>query len=214
MIKAIFWDNDGVLVDTERYYFLATKNILKDAGIPLTKAQYIEMNLMQSRGALQLAAEKGIAEAEIDRLRKVRNNLYSEYLHKKEIVISGVEKVLKSLRGKYTMGIVTSSRREHFEIIHNRTGFLRYFDFIIDHEQYKNSKPDPEPYLTALKKVRLSPDKCVVIEDSPRGLAAALGAGIRCIVIPTSLTKTCDFSGAYKIAKTVSEIPAIIKAIK
>jgi beta-phosphoglucomutase-like phosphatase (HAD superfamily) len=57
MIKAIFWDNDGVLVDTERRYFLATQQVLATTGIPLTKEQYIELFLVQGKGAWHLAAD-------------------------------------------------------------------------------------------------------------------------------------------------------------
>jgi hypothetical protein len=61
MIKAIFWDNDGVLVDTERLYFHATQHVLATVGILLTKEQYIALFLVQGKGAWHLAAEKGIS---------------------------------------------------------------------------------------------------------------------------------------------------------
>jgi beta-phosphoglucomutase-like phosphatase (HAD superfamily) len=60
MIKAIFWDNDGVLVDTERLYFRATQHVLATVGIPLTKEQYIDLFLVQGKGAWHLAADKGL----------------------------------------------------------------------------------------------------------------------------------------------------------
>jgi len=80
MIKAIFWDNDGVLVDTERLYFLATQQTLATVGVPLTKEQYIELFLVQGKGAWHLAAEKGVSPSAIEQLRHERNTLYSTLL--------------------------------------------------------------------------------------------------------------------------------------
>jgi len=77
MLKAIFWDNDGVLVDTERLYFLATQHVLATVGIPLTQEQYIELFLVQGKGAWHLAADKRASPSAIAQLRHARNTLYS-----------------------------------------------------------------------------------------------------------------------------------------
>ena len=69
MIKAIFWDNDGVLVDTERLYFRATQQVLATVGIPLTTAQYIDFFLVQGTGAWHLAAAQGLSPSAIEQLR-------------------------------------------------------------------------------------------------------------------------------------------------
>src|SRR6202035_4781810 len=77
MIKAIFWDNDGVLVETEHLYFEATQQVLRSVGIDLTEEQYIELFLVQGRGAWHLAEERGIAPSDIERLRHERNEVYT-----------------------------------------------------------------------------------------------------------------------------------------
>ena len=74
MIKAIFWDNDGVLVDTERLYFLATQRLLATVGVTLTKEQYIEFFLVQGKGAWHLAAQQGIPASAIEQLRHERRS--------------------------------------------------------------------------------------------------------------------------------------------
>src|SRR5262245_30243482 len=127
MIKALFWDNDGVLVDTERFYFQATQQVLATVGIPLSEAQYIELFLVQGQGAWHLAAAKGLQPAAVAALRDERNAIYSALLARESLLIDGVREVLASLHGKYTMGIVTSSESDHFEIIHRTTGILPYF---------------------------------------------------------------------------------------
>ena len=92
MIKAILWDNDGVLVDTERLYFLATQRVLATVGIPLTKAQYVELFLVQGKGAWHLAVEKGVSPCVVERLRQERNALYSTWLCQEPLLIEGVQR--------------------------------------------------------------------------------------------------------------------------
>jgi len=71
-------------------------------------------------------------------------------------------------------------------------------------------KPHPEPYLKALELSGFSREECLVIEDSPRGLAAAVSAGIRCMVIPSKFTSGNNFTGAYKILKSVRDLPGAL----
>jgi len=87
MIKAIFWDNDGVLVDTERLYFRATQQVLATVGIPLTTAQYIDLFLVQGTGAWHLAAEHGLSPSAIEQLRHERNTLYSTLLGQEPLLV-------------------------------------------------------------------------------------------------------------------------------
>ena len=73
-------------------------------------------------------------------------------------------------------------------------------------EDYTHVKPDPEPYLKAIEKSGCSPDACLAIEDSQRGLASAKAAGIKCVVVPTPLTRTCSFSTADQVLETIKDI--------
>jgi len=207
MLKAILWDNDGVLVDTEELYFSATRDILTKAGIDLSRDLFIKISLKQGRSAFDLAVEQGFSPEIIIQLRSERNQRYSELLRNKVHVLDGVEDTLHQLHGKILMGVVTNSRREHFEIIHTSTGLLHYFDFVLTCEDYKKSKPDPEPFLTAIKRTELKREHCIIVEDSERGLDAAKAAGIRCIVVPTYLTRDSDFQGAYRVLNSIQEVP-------
>jgi HAD superfamily hydrolase (TIGR01509 family) len=205
-IKSIFWDNDGVLVDTERLYFAATRQILATAGINLTKEMFIEFNLIEGKGAWYLAKEKGMSETEIGDLRNKRNLLYSKFLEDENTIIDGARDVLEALYGKYIMGIVTSSRKDHFEIIHKKSGLLKYIDFSLTREDYSKAKPDPEPYLLAVKKSGCIYEECIAIEDSERGLKSARAAGIRCYVIPNGLTLGGNFEKAEKVLNDIKEV--------
>jgi HAD superfamily hydrolase (TIGR01509 family) len=204
--KAIFWDNDGVLVDTERLYFLATQRTLAAAGIPLTREQYVELFLVQGRGAWHLAAEAGHPPSEVERLREERNRLYGSYLDEGDLVIDGVRDVLEALHGSYAMAVVTSSRRDHFAAIHRRTGLLEYFQFALTEGDYARNKPHPDPYLLAVERSGFRKEECLVVEDSARGLIAAREAGVRCIVVPSDLTRGSDFTGAYRVLGRIGEL--------
>lgn len=205
-IKAIFWDNDGVLVNTEHIYFEATQRILATIGIPLTPDQYLELFLVQGKGAWHLAEEKGFTAREIEALRSQRNTLYGQLLAEAPLVIDGVDRVLGSLHGRYVMGVVTSCRKDHFDVIHRNTGLLKYFDFVLTGEDYKHVKPDPEPYLKAVEKSGCGPEACLAVEDSLRGLTAAKAAGIKCIVVPTPLTRASNFDAADRVLENLHEI--------
>ena len=206
MIKAIFWDNDGVLVDTERLYFAATYQILATVGITLSKEQFIELILVQGKGAWHLAANNGVSPRCIEELRNQRDDLYGKMLCQECSIIDGTREVLEALHGRYLMGIVTSSRTCHFNLIHEYLGLLKYFNFVLTGDDYTNFKPDPEPYLLAVRKSGFQKEECIAIEDSERGLISAKRAGISCMVIPTELTKTGNFSQADKILGNIKEV--------
>lgn len=210
MIEAIFWDNDGVLVDTEHLYYRATRTILARVGVDLMQEDYIELLLVQGRGPWHLAAAQGVSPAGIERLREERNALYGRLLQTEPVLIDGVTETLQALGGSYRMGIVTSSRKDHFDLIHHATALLPFFDFALTADDYTRFKPDPEPYLMALEHTSLGPDQCLVIEDSVRGLEAATAAGIRCLVVPTALTRGCSFTGAYAVLDRITDVVAFL----
>ncbi len=207
MIKAIFWDNDGVLVDTEKLYFQANKETFKKIGIELSEEIYVEYFLKRSSGTWHLAEARGLNKDEISKLRNERDELYSNLLLNKMEVVDGAAETLATLFGKYKMGIVTSSKKNHFNIIHKNSQLLKYFDFVLTVEDYANSKPAPDPYLKALALSGFTKEECIVIEDSERGLKSTLAAGIDCIAIPTDLTKHSNFAGARKILSKITEVP-------
>lgn len=209
MISGIFWDNDGVLVDTEALYFRATAEVLRQAGFELTRAAFIEVSLQRGTSAFALAEGK-LSRQEVEGLRRKRDDRYAELLRGDTKAMDGVEETLAALHGRVRMAIVTSSRREHFDIIHRQTGLLRYFDFVLTREDYSCAKPHPEPYLTALARSGLRPEQCLAVEDSERGLLSARGAGLRCLVLPGELTRNSDFAGADRILSDIREVPAAL----
>ena len=206
----IFWDNDGVLVDTERYYLQASREALAQTGTTLTDTQFATISLGEGRSIFDLASCRGIPEKSINELRVWRNERYAELLGEKEMTLTGVREVLETLYGRIKMAIVTSSQKDHFDIIHSRTELLPFFDFCLTREDYARSKPSAEPYLLALKKSGQLAQHTLVIEDSPRGLTAAKAAGLTCWVIPGDHTSEQDFPEADRILSSIEEIPELI----
>ncbi|MFT7588106.1 MAG: HAD superfamily hydrolase (TIGR01509 family) [Limisphaerales bacterium] len=206
--EGILWDNDGILVDTEQYYYKATTEVMAEEGTPLTEEDFYEHFLKGNKGAWHLIP--GLTETRLVELRAIRDKRYSNFLKTEEIILDGAEEVLDQLYGKLPMGIVTSSMKHHFEMIHSRTGFLKYFDFILANGDYARSKPNPDPYLAGLEKIGTDPKKTLVIEDSERGLLAAKAAGLTCWVIPTGLTEKGDFSVADRRLNSILELPDLL----
>jgi HAD superfamily hydrolase (TIGR01509 family) len=212
MISHVFFDNDGVLVDTEHLYMEASRAVLRSRGIPLSEADYVELFMRQNQGLLHFGRVHAWTPAELEDLRTTRNRLYADMLAREPLVLDGVEETLQQLHGRQRLAIVTSSRREHFDIIHRRTGLLRFFDFVLAEGDYAVSKPDPAPYLAAVARAGVDPSACVVIEDSERGLAAARAAGLRCVVVPSRLSRGSRFDGAWRVIDDVRAIPQLIDA--
>lgn len=209
MIKSVFWDNDGILADTEPLYFRATQEVLVRFGVELTQQQFIDISLKAGRSLFSLAADN-LTPAELDAARRSRDERYAELLGEESRILPGVEETLAAMHGKVGMAIVTSSRPEHFALIHRHSGLLKYFDFVLTRDDYGHSKPHPEPYLTALCRSGVRPAECRVVEDSERGLLSAHRAGLRCLVIPGELTREGDFSSAERILADVREVPAAL----
>jgi HAD superfamily hydrolase (TIGR01509 family) len=209
-LKAILWDNDGVLVDTEHFYFEATRATLERRGIGFTMEQYQEFFLRQGIGTRYFAERHGWSDEDFARFRCERGNAYSALLRTGVRPIDGVADVLARLHGRYVMGVVTSSQREHFDLIHASTGLRQYFGFVLTPGDYSHLKPHPAPYLAGLARTGVGPSECVVVEDSERGLAAATAAELRCVIVPSRLTAGEEFRGAYRVLRDIRELPAIL----
>lgn len=205
-LEAIFWDNDGILVDTERLYFRANSDVLETEGIALDAEVFRQHWLLGHRGLVAVGEKMNWDEEKISELRVRRDRRYSELLSRGDLVFPKVPDTLARIPPGILQAIVTSSKREHFDLIHSKSGLLPYFHFVIGEGDYENSKPNPEPYLRALERAALPPQSCLVIEDSERGLIAATSAGIRCWVLPSDLTKGGDFSLAERVLTSIDEI--------
>ncbi len=207
--KYILWDHDGVLVNTEEWYFKANKKALSEIEIDINESEY--MHYMQNGISIwSIPRKKGVSEELLKKQRNKRNEYYRNYLVTQNIEIPNVIAVLRELKEQFAMAIVTTSRTEDFDLIHERRTILYYMDFHLTLEDYKRSKPFPDPYLKGMSKFNAQPHECIIIEDSSRGLKSAIAAGIECIIIKHEFTKSHDFTGANYIVENIQKVPEIL----
>lgn len=201
MKTQILFDNDGVLVDTEHWYFTASAEVLDTKGFTLTPERYRDI-MIHGQSAFLIAEEAGVPISETDKWRARRNELYQHYLRTEEITIPGVREVLAELSGRYRMGIVTSALRCDFELIHAARGITDYMEFVLCSGEYPRAKPYPDPYLLGLERLGGEKHETIIVEDSERGLRSAVSAGIECVIVHNRFTQNHDFSTAtHRIGK-------------
>ena len=210
--KYILFDHDGVLVDTEFWYYKAGERALADIGFTLDRDQYLR-EMTQGLVTWAQARAAGIDEETISRQREVRNDYYQEYLRTEAIEIDGVVETLAELSKYVRMAIVTTAKRVDFEIIHKKRQITQFMDFVLVREDYELAKPHPQPYLAGLKRFGATKEETLVVEDSSRGLNSAVAAGIECVVVDNDFTKAQDFSQTSYRINSLSELKDIVLGI-
>ncbi len=207
--RYLLWDHDGVLVDTERWFFEATREAAARLGITLDRARHLEL---QSQGipTWELAREAGIDEETILARKAERDARYQEFLAREDIEIDGVLEVLEALGARHEMAIVTTSKRTDFELIHRTRSIVDHMAFVLTLEDYPRAKPAPDPYLAALARFGAQPEEALVIEDSERGLRSAVAAGLRCVVIENEFTSGRDFGQAVCVLHSIRELVPLL----
>ena len=209
MKTQILFDNDGVLVDTEHWYYTASAEVLASHGFILTPQRYRDI-MIAGESAFLIAEEEGVPLSVTDLWRAERNELYQHYLRTEEIAIPGVREVLAELSQTYRMGIVTSALRCDFELIHARRGLVDYMEFVLCSGEYPRAKPYPDPYLLGLEKLGGQKHDTIIVEDSERGLRSAVAAGIECVIVHNRFTENHDFSAATHRIGKLDELIALL----
>lgn len=210
MFDGIFWDNDGVLMETEQLYYQANAEALAMAGVELTLEEFCRISLRQGESVLDHAAVRGMEKSERREVRRVRDEIYYRLLGDEARVMPGVRETLERLHGRLPMAIVTSCQRENFLQMHRTSGLLGYFDFILTREDFNATKPHPEPYLTACDRAGLDPGRCLAVEDSERGVVSASRAGLAVAAIPGEMNRWGDFGAARWLLESIQELPALL----
>ncbi len=180
---AVIFDLDGVLVFTDKYHFLAWREIAKELSIDFTEEDNNRLRGVSRRESLDIILEKyegpSLSEEKIQDILERKNNLYREYL--KEMSPSDVTKevrdTLKTLRERgVRLAVGSSSKNTSF--ILEKTDLTDCFDAVADGTMITRSKPDPEVFLKAAEFLGMDPKDCLVIEDADAGIEAAKAAGM------------------------------------
>jgi beta-phosphoglucomutase len=192
MYGAIF-DMDGVLFPTEELKFKAYEQVFKEA-YGLVLADTVERLGISETDATRLFLKLNSLPADefvIRDLIKKKRQAYLRILGEEEFApYPGVKNFLRALQvnGQFKLALATSSEPESTEILLARFGLKFFFAIIVTAKDVIKAKPDPQIYLLAAKMLALNPDRCVVFEDSPAGIASAKSANMKCVAITTGVS--------------------------
>jgi len=209
MRRFVLWDHDGVLVDTERWYFAATQECLSALGVSLDQRTYLEL-MAAGRSTWDLARQAGIPDQTIATGKHRRDALYQEFLRDKPIEIPGVLEVLEQVRKQCRMAVVSTARRADLEVIHRNRNILGFFEFVLTFEDCSHAKPHPGPYLEGLRRFGAPAGEAIAVEDSSRGLQSAMAAGLDCVVVRSDFTAGQDFRRAWAVIPTIDHLPPLL----
>lgn len=205
MIKACIFDLDGVLVDTAHYHFLAWKRLAKEFDYELTEEineQLKGVSRMKSLEIVLKHANVSVVEQKKQALADRKNAWFTDYVHKMkpEELYPGVKELFSTLR-KDTIRIALASSSKNAKTIIEILGIQHEFEAVVDGNMIIHSKPDPEIFLLAAKKLGLNPADCVVFEDAEAGVEAAVAAGMKCVGVgnPAQLRK------ANQVVKSIED---------
>ncbi len=193
-MRAVVFDFDGVLVDSEPLHFRALRDCLSGEGVAIDEAEYTRDYLAYNdREALRLALERhGIAPEAglISRLAAEKARRFATLLSDVPF-FPGAPELIRSLAAAMPIAIASGALRNEIEKILERSGLRSLFTTIVGADDVSYGKPHPEPYEAALYRLRahhpeLTPTDCLVFEDSMAGIASARAAGMRVVAITNS----------------------------
>jgi HAD superfamily hydrolase (TIGR01509 family) len=188
MIKAVIFDMDGTIADSEKIAQKVTREFFKKRGIVLTRE---EEKIMFGLNWKDLVKEI-LNSRRHEYKQSIKNTLKERYVRtmRKEVkALPGVYDLLEEISKNLKIGLATNSRHREVDIIFDKLGFHEYFHLKLARDHVKKGKPDPEIYLKAAGIFKVKPSECVVFEDSIIGLKAAKLAGMKTVAIVNTYTR-------------------------
>lgn len=195
MIKAVVFDCDGLLIDTETPWYEAFRDIYQEHDLDLPLELYVKCvgSTFDQFNPLDYLEE--CLKGPIDRtiISKLSKEKHSKIMQRQQLCL-GVEKYLLTAKKiGLKIGLASSSSRNWVDQYLNKYQIAHYFDTIHTSDNVKKVKPDPELYLQAMAAMDVSGSETLVFEDSVNGLKAAKEAGAYCVIVPNPITKNLDF---------------------
>ena len=199
MIKAIIFDFDGTIIDTETAWYVVFKNAYQQYGVDLsleTYSQCLGTSLASFNPYTYLTTHHNIS-LDLEAFQTAIRNNYAKLIEK-ETIRPGILNLLQEAKeAGLKIGLASSSHREWIDKFVNLLGLEGYFECYCTADTVKNVKPDPELYLQALEQLGVQAHEAIAIEDSPNGARAAVAAGLHTIVIKNNITKQLPFSQGH-----------------
>lgn len=207
MIKAVLFDLDGVLVSTDEYHYRSWKKLSDEEGFDFFNHEFNDkfrgVARMECVEIITNASGKYYSPEQKQELADRKNRYFVESLATvtPEALLPGALSMLKELKKRNIKMAVASNSRNAVTII-KQVGIENLLDAIVDGHQIENSKPDPEVFLLAAKKVDVLPENCLVVEDAIAGIESARRANMKVLGIGTKER----LPNADMIALNLSEI--------
>jgi beta-phosphoglucomutase len=217
VIKAIVFDFDGVLADSEPLHLRAYQKVLSPFGISLSKEDYYTRYLgYDDEGVFtRVAAANGLPldERQLQTFIAEKARVFDAVIGSEEILYPGAAACVTRMAERYPLGIASGALRHEIEAILRCAGLFQHFRFIIGSGDTPQSKPAPDPYRRAAELHGIPPAECVAIEDSGWGIVSAKSAGLACVGITTTYSRP-HLADADRIVESLDEFtPALIESL-
>ncbi len=217
MIKGIIFDLDGVLVSTDEMHYQAWKRLAEELGITgFTREDNRRQRGVSRMASLEVVLEKAdraYSEEEKAELAERKNNYYLELLEHMDdsALLEGVKPVLEKLKDRKLLLAVGSASKNAPAIL-EKTGLTPYLDKVSCGLDTTKSKPDPEVFLVAAKKLGLPPEECLVVEDSAAGIQAAAAGNMKSLGVgPFYNALNADYEAEALCKVTDAQWDAILR---
>ena len=179
---AILWDLDGTLVDSEEYHWIAWRDTMAAAGVPLTHPQFLKTFGLRNDAIIPQWIPEATTE-HVERIANAKEHLYRRLVREGRLVpLPGAAEWTERLaRDGWRQAIASSAPRENVDAVLAVIGLGSVFQAIVSAEDVTLGKPDPQVFLTAAKRLGATPSGSIVVEDAPAGVEAARRAGMASI---------------------------------
>jgi beta-phosphoglucomutase family hydrolase len=183
MIKAVIFDMDGVIIDSEPFHWEVNKRIFAALGIDVSEEEYCRyIGVSNTNMWTAIQRSRGLRQS-VEELVRMQVNGNIDFMRNERVdPVEGVIDLIAGLdHAGLLLGIASSSPYRIIEMVIEKFDLRRYFDGIVSGEDFKNGKPAPDIFLAAAALLKVSPGQCVVIEDATHGVEAAKAARMKCI---------------------------------
>lgn len=199
-MKAIIFDMDGLMVDSERLYQQAQEQITRRFNKTLPEKSRLKMMGRKPLESMRIFAAELDIPVEAEKMLEMRNHIMREKYKNDLIAMPGLEHIIDFFFGKLKLAISTGAQEEFLDIVVDQLEIRDKFNVLQASDEIKKGKPHPEIFLKTCKKLGLKPGECFVLEDSLNGVTAGKRAGCYVIAVPSTYTKDEHFDIADFIA--------------